>query len=162
MLCGAARVGSRAYGMYRGRYRLRRQQRAISEVPVLGKVNGAVGNFNAQLVAYPNVDWLAEGESFVKSLGLEFNPYCTQIEPHDFIAEMFHAVTRFNTVGYPRPSYHVAVANTTVTQPCSLLLSDIDGLRPRCVGVHLAGLPQATSCRLRSRLLHNAAQGEPD
>ena len=57
-----------------------------------------MGNYNAHLSAYPNVDWQAVAERFVASLGLEFNPYVTQIEPHDCIAELFNAVARFNTV----------------------------------------------------------------
>ena len=79
-------------------YRLSRQRSTIASSPILGKVNGAVGNFNAHVVVYPEVDWLNLGEDFVHRLGLTFNPYVTQIEPHDFIAELFHAVTRFNTV----------------------------------------------------------------
>jgi adenylosuccinate lyase len=61
-------------------------------------MNGAVGNYNAHLSAYPDVDWPALCEAFVKGLGLDFNPYTTQIEPHDFIAELFHALIRFNTI----------------------------------------------------------------
>ena len=78
--------------------RLLRQRRQISEVPMLGKMNGAVGNYNAHMVAYPEVDWPAVCKDFVEGLGLEFNAYTTQIEPHDFIAELFHGVMRFNTV----------------------------------------------------------------
>lgn len=79
-------------------YRLERQQRQFNAVPVLGKFNGAVGNYNAHLSAYPNVDWPATAKAFVEQLGLEFNPYTTQIEPHDFIAELFDSMARFNTV----------------------------------------------------------------
>jgi adenylosuccinate lyase len=79
-------------------YRLKRQRDAVAAVPLLGKINGAVGNFNAHLVAYPEVDWPAFGERFVTALGLEWNPYTIQIEPHDYVAELFHAVARFNTV----------------------------------------------------------------
>jgi adenylosuccinate lyase len=65
---------------------------------LLGKINGAVGNYNAHAIAYPEVDWPSFARYFVESLGLDFNPYTTQIEPHDYIAEYFHAVARFNTV----------------------------------------------------------------
>jgi len=64
----------------------------------LGKINGAVGNYNAHMVAYPQVDWQANAERFVTSLGLSWNPYTTQIEPHDYMAELFDAVARFNTI----------------------------------------------------------------
>ncbi len=78
--------------------RLRRQQEQLREVQVFGKINGAVGNFNAHLMAYPEVDWDRLAQSFVGSLGLEPNTFTTQIEPHDYMAEYFAAVTRFNTV----------------------------------------------------------------
>ena len=78
--------------------RLARQRRQISEVSILGKMNGAVGNYNAHLAAYPTLDWPRIGREFVESLGLEENPYTTQIEPHDYLAELFHALSRFNTV----------------------------------------------------------------
>lgn len=79
-------------------YRLRRQARQFETSPILGKINGAVGNFNAHLAAYPDVDWPEHGRSFVESLGIEWNPYTTQIEPHDAMAELFHALLRINTV----------------------------------------------------------------
>ena len=78
--------------------RLERQLQQISAVPLLGKINGAVGNYNAHLAAYPNVDWHQVAEQFVTSLGLSWNAYTTQIEPHDYIAELFDAVARFNTI----------------------------------------------------------------
>ena len=78
--------------------RLRRQLEQIKQVELLGKINGAVGNYNAHLSAYPDVDWQANAEAFVTSLGLTWNPYTTQIEPHDYIAELFDAVCRFNTI----------------------------------------------------------------
>ncbi len=78
--------------------RLRRQREQYAAIPVLGKINGAVGNYNAHLVAYPAIDWPAFAREFVCELGLEFNPYTTQIEPHDYIAEQFDALARFNTV----------------------------------------------------------------
>jgi len=78
--------------------RFKRQRQQIAAVPMLGKINGAVGNYNAHLAAYPEVDWQAFAESFVTSLGLEWNPYTIQIEPHDYIAEFFNALARFNTV----------------------------------------------------------------
>ncbi len=76
--------------------RLERQRNTIANVVLLGKINGAVGNYNAHLAAYPDIDWPAFSHSFVSSLGLEFNPYTTQIEPHDCVAELFDAVSRFN------------------------------------------------------------------
>jgi len=79
-------------------YRLRRQRELLTQVPMLGKINGAVGNYNAHMIAYPEVDWQAFAETFVTGLGLDWNPYTTQIEPHDYIAEMFDAIARFNTV----------------------------------------------------------------
>jgi adenylosuccinate lyase len=78
-------------------FRLKRQRDQVAAVTILGKINGAVGNYNAHLLAYPEVDWPAFAQAFVTGLGLESNPYTTQIEPHDYIAELFHAVARFNT-----------------------------------------------------------------
>jgi len=78
--------------------RLRRQLVQIEKISLLGKINGAVGNYNAHLSAYPDIDWQANAETFVTSLGLEWNPYTTQIEPHDYIAELFDAIARFNTI----------------------------------------------------------------
>ncbi len=80
-------------------YRLERQIKQVSEVPLLGKINGAVGNYNAHLSAYPQVDWEANAREFIEQdLGLTWNPYTTQIEPHDYIAELFDAIARFNTI----------------------------------------------------------------
>lgn len=78
--------------------RLERQLQQLQAVPLLGKINGAVGNYNAHLSAYPDVNWHAVAEQFVTSLGLTWNAYTTQIEPHDYIAELFDAVARFNTI----------------------------------------------------------------
>lgn len=78
--------------------RLRRQLHQVCEVQYLGKINGAVGNYNAHLSAYPEVDWQTNAAQFVASLGLTWNPYTTQIEPHDYMAELFDALARFNTV----------------------------------------------------------------
>ena len=79
--------------------RLRRAQQAITTVEILGKMNGAVGNYNAHLAAYPNVDWEAFARKVVEQrLGLTFNPYTIQIEPHDYIAELFDAIARANTI----------------------------------------------------------------
>ena len=78
--------------------RLRRQRQQIADVELLGKINGAVGNYNAHLSAYPDVDWAAHARQFVESLGIAWNPYTTQIEPHDYMAELFDAVARFNTI----------------------------------------------------------------
>lgn len=79
-------------------YRLQRQREQLAAVPLLGKINGAVGNYNAHLAAYPAIDWQDAARIFVMNLGLEWNPYTTQIEPHDYIAEYFDAMARFNTV----------------------------------------------------------------
>jgi len=79
-------------------YRLQRGRERLAAVAVLGKINGAVGNYNAHLAAYPNVDWEKFAQSFVEKLGLEFNPYTTQIEPHDCMAELFDAYARINTM----------------------------------------------------------------
>lgn len=78
--------------------RMQRQLTQLQAVELLGKINGAVGNYNAHSVAYPDVDWAAFAQHFVESLGLTFNPYTIQIEPHDYIAEFFHALSRFNTI----------------------------------------------------------------
>lgn len=78
--------------------RLELQLNAIKNVKLLGKINGAVGNYNAHLSAYPEVDWVAHAKSFVEGLGLTWNPYTTQIEPHDYIAELYDAIARFNTI----------------------------------------------------------------
>ena len=78
--------------------RLKRQRSQIAGVELLGKINGAVGNYNAHLSAYKDVDWHEVSEKFVTSLGLTWNPFTTQIEPHDYIAEMFDAIARFNTI----------------------------------------------------------------
>jgi adenylosuccinate lyase len=79
-------------------YRLRRARQRIAAVSLLGKANGAVGNYNAHLAAYPEVDWERFSRAFVTGLGLEFNPYTIQIEPHDAIAELFDAYARANTI----------------------------------------------------------------
>ncbi|WP_319782122.1 adenylosuccinate lyase [Oceanisphaera sp. IT1-181] len=79
-------------------YRLERQLKQIKAVEMLAKINGAVGNYNAHLSAYPEIDWHDFAERFVTGLGLDFNPYTTQIEPHDYIAELFDAIARFNTI----------------------------------------------------------------
>ncbi len=79
-------------------YRLERQLKLFAAVPPLAKMNGAVGNFNAHLAAYPDVDWVAASKEFVESLGLAWNPYTTQIEPHDWVAEYADALARINTI----------------------------------------------------------------
>ena len=79
-------------------YRLQRQIQQITSVTLLGKINGAVGNYNAHISAYPDVDWAAGAASFIDSLGLVANPYTTQIEPHDYMAELFDAMARANTI----------------------------------------------------------------
>jgi adenylosuccinate lyase len=78
--------------------RLNRQLAAANAIQPLGKMNGAVGNYNAHLVAYPEVDWPALSKRFVTGLGIEWNPYTTQIEPHDYLAEYFDAISRLNQI----------------------------------------------------------------
>ncbi|MGD8312064.1 MAG: adenylosuccinate lyase [Gammaproteobacteria bacterium] len=78
--------------------RLQRQREQVATVALLGKLNGAVGNYNAHLLAYPDIDWPGFAEAFLNGLGLRLNPYTTQIEPHDYMAELFAATARFNTV----------------------------------------------------------------
>ncbi len=78
--------------------RLRRESDAVERVALTGKFNGAVGNYNAHLAAYPGIDWQANARAFVESFGLTWNPLTTQIEPHDYVAELFHGLARFNTV----------------------------------------------------------------
>ncbi len=80
-------------------YRLQRQINCIAKIRILGKMNGAVGNYNAHCCAYPQVNWIDTGREFVESLGLSNNPYTTQIEPHDYMAELFDAFSRINTIG---------------------------------------------------------------
>ncbi len=79
-------------------YRLQRAEQRLASVEVLGKINGAVGNYNAHLSAYPDVNWEAFAESFVTARGITFNPYTIQIEPHDYMAELFDAFARINTI----------------------------------------------------------------
>jgi len=78
--------------------RLQRQADQLRQQSILGKINGAVGNFNAHISAYPGVDWPQFSQQFVESLGLAWNPWTTQIEPHDWMAEYFHTVSRYNTI----------------------------------------------------------------
>ena len=78
--------------------RLHRQREQYAAIPMLGKMNGAVGNYNAHRVAYPDIDWPVFSKQFISELGLEFNPLTTQIEPHDYMAEQFDTLARFNTV----------------------------------------------------------------
>lgn len=78
--------------------RLSRERRDMSQIELMGKLAGAVGNYNAHLVAYPDVKWPQIAEDFVKSLGLSFNPYVTQIETHDYMAKLFHAIIQFNNI----------------------------------------------------------------
>ncbi len=78
--------------------RLKRQREQLVQQPILGKINGAVGNFNAHMCAYPDADWPAFANAFVESLGLTWNPWTTQIEPHDWMAESFHTISRYHTI----------------------------------------------------------------
>ena len=116
-------------------YRLERQIAQVAAVPLLGKINGAVGNYNAHLSAYPDVDWEANAREFIEGdLGLSWNPYTTQIEPHDYIAELFDAIARFNTI-----------------------LIDFD----RDVWGYISLGYFSENRRRRNRLLDHAAQGQP-
>lgn len=78
--------------------RLQRQLEQIKNVSILGKINGATGNYNAHVATYPEMDWPTFSKQFVESLGIQWNPLTTQIEPHDYMAELFHAIARFNTI----------------------------------------------------------------
>ncbi|HGJ5874332.1 MULTISPECIES: adenylosuccinate lyase [Arsenophonus] len=79
-------------------YRMQRQYQQLEQIEILGKINGAVGNYNAHLSAYPDINWHLFSEEFVTSLGIKWNPFTTQIEPHDYIAELFNCIARFNTI----------------------------------------------------------------
>ena len=79
-------------------YRLQRAAQRLESIEILGKINGAVGNYNAHLAAYPDVDWEAFAQEFVTAQGITFNPYTIQIEPHDYMAELFDAFARINTI----------------------------------------------------------------
>lgn len=79
-------------------FRLQHQRNQVASITLLGKINGAVGNYNAHMVAYPELDWPGFAKDFVESLGLSWNPYTIQIEPHDYMAELFDATARFNTI----------------------------------------------------------------
>ncbi len=79
-------------------YRLRKQRNLVAGVEITGKANGAVGNYNAHISAYPEIDWPAFSQQFIESIGLTINPFTIQIEPHDYMAEMFDALSRFNTI----------------------------------------------------------------
>lgn len=79
-------------------YRMQRQYRQLAQAEILGKINGAVGNYNAHIAAYPQINWPQFSQEFVTSLGIGWNPYTTQIEPHDYMAELFDVIARFNTI----------------------------------------------------------------
>jgi adenylosuccinate lyase len=79
-------------------YRLQRAEQRLADTEILGKINGAVGNYNAHLAAYPEIDWERFARDFVGARGLGFNPYTIQIEPHDYMAELFDAYARINTI----------------------------------------------------------------
>lgn len=79
-------------------YRLQRQREQVAAVTIMGKINGAVGNYNAHLSAYPDIDWQNFAQQFIESLGITYNPYTIQIEPHDYMAELFDAISRYNTI----------------------------------------------------------------
>jgi adenylosuccinate lyase len=79
-------------------YRLRKQRDQVANIEIVGKANGAVGNYNAHISAYPEIDWPTFSQQFIESIGLKINPFTIQIEPHDYMAEMFDAISRFNTI----------------------------------------------------------------
>ncbi|WMY97067.1 MAG: adenylosuccinate lyase [Arsenophonus sp.] len=79
-------------------YRMERQYQQFVKIDILGKINGSVGNYNAHLSAYPNINWPIFSKEFVTSLNIKWNPFTTQIEPHDYIAELFNCIARFNTI----------------------------------------------------------------
>jgi adenylosuccinate lyase len=79
-------------------YRLRKQREQFATIQIYGKANGAVGNYNAHYSAYPEIDWPVFSQKFIESIGLSINPFTIQIEPHDYMAEMFDAISRFNTI----------------------------------------------------------------
>jgi adenylosuccinate lyase len=79
-------------------HRLKQQRANIAGIAILGKINGAVGNYNAHLSAYPDIDWQHHAQKFVESLEISWNPYTIQIEPHDYMAELFDAISRFNNI----------------------------------------------------------------
>ncbi|MBT8118532.1 MAG: adenylosuccinate lyase [Gammaproteobacteria bacterium] len=79
-------------------YRLRKQREQVANIEIVGKANGAVGNYNAHISAYPEIDWPAFSQQFIESIGLKMNPFTIQIEPHDYMAELFDAISRFNTI----------------------------------------------------------------
>ncbi|WWP02602.1 MAG: adenylosuccinate lyase [Candidatus Dasytiphilus stammeri] len=79
-------------------FRITRQLQQLKKIKIMGKMNGAVGNYNAHYVAYPKVDWPNLSQRFVTSLGISYNPYTTQIEPHDYMAEIFNCIIRFNNI----------------------------------------------------------------
>ena len=79
-------------------YRALRQMKQFENIELLGKLNGAVGNFNAHFAAYPDINWMSLSKEFIEELGLTWNPYTTQIEPHDYMAEYFHTLARTNTI----------------------------------------------------------------
>jgi adenylosuccinate lyase len=94
-------------------HRLKRQQKQLKTIKLMGKFNGATGNYNALLAAYPNIDWIKTGKEFVENLGLSWNSHTTQIEPHDYIAELSHAFMRLNTIliDFCRDIWHYIALN---------------------------------------------------
>ncbi len=157
-------------------HRLRIQRDRVAEVTLLGKMNGAVGHYNAHRVAYPDVDWPGLTRGFVESLGLTWNPYTTQIEPHDYMAELFDALARFNTIlidlsrdlwGYISLGYFkqrtVAGEVGSSTMPHKVNPIDFEnaegnlGIANAILG-HLAGKAAHLALAARSHRLDGAAQ----
>ena len=116
--------------------RLESQRNQFASITIRGKMNGAVGNYNAHRVAYPEVNWPELSEEFIRTLGIECNPYTIQIEPHDYMAELFHALSRINTV-----------------------LIDLD--RDLWSYISLGYFRQKTVAG-GNRFINNATQGQPD
>ncbi len=136
-------------------HRLRRQVRRVEATEYLGKINGATGTFGAHVVSVPGADWQAVGRGFVEHLGLTWNPLTTQIESHDWQAELYSDVARFNRIAHNLAGR--ALLRRRPLQP--------DRPQPghRRVDLHLAGLlPPASKRPGLYRLLHHAAQGQPD
>ena len=143
-------------------YRMERQYRQLEQVEILGKINGAVGNYNAHIAAYPEVDWHQFSEEFVTSLGIQWNPYTTQIEPHDYIAELFDCIARFNTIliDFENSEGNLGLANAVLQHMASKLpvsrwqrdLTDSTVLRNLGVGIGYALIAYQSTLKGVSKL----------
>jgi len=151
--------------------RLRRQREQVAAIPILGKFNGAVGNYNAHVSAYPNLDWPVIARHFIESLGLTWNPYTTQIEPHDYMAELFDAQARFNTVlldfcrdvwGYISLAYFKQKTVTGEVGSSTMPLSDSTVLRMLGTGMAHSLIAYQSALRGVSKLEVNPAALDAD